>query len=58
MTEYTPCRKSVTFGDGAETWNRSVEIPDDAIEVEVEYSQEVRGRYGVEVFFLEPVEGE
>ena len=56
--EYIPRRKSISFGPGARNGRLAVEIPDDAVEVEVEYSH--RGaiggkeKYHVEIFYLEP----
>jgi len=51
MTEYyMPRRTEVIIGR-----SETVEIPDDAVHVEVEYKQEVKGEYRAEVCFLEPL---
>ena len=59
MTELQPQRRMTLFGDGR-IGRPSVEIPENAIEVNTEYTEipGKKAKYKAEVFYLEPIEEE
>lgn len=61
MTTYRPVRKTVYFGP--ESAEETVDIPDDAIQVDVNYRGpidkpgiEVTPKYSTTIWYLQPVE--